>query len=79
MVSLFLTRHSDLEAIYKDTTRFSSDKKVEFAPKYGVGSLLFEHHTTSLGVQRSAAAYARPPSHCRRPQPPARSPRPNYG
>jgi cytochrome P450 len=46
--SLFLTRHSDLEAIYKDTIRFSSDKKVEFAPKYGVGSLLFEHHTTSL-------------------------------
>jgi cytochrome P450 len=46
--SLFLTRHGDLEAIYKDTTRFSSDKKVEFAPKYGAGSLLFEHHTTSL-------------------------------
>lgn len=46
--SLFLTRHSDLEAIYKDTTRFSSDKKVEFAPKYGIGSLLFAHHTTSL-------------------------------
>lgn len=46
--SLFLTRHSDLEAVYKDPTRFSSDKKVEFAPKYGVGSALFEHHTTSL-------------------------------
>jgi len=46
--SLFLTRHRDLEAIYKDTTRFSSDKRVEFAPKYGVGSLLFQHHTTSL-------------------------------
>ncbi len=46
--SLFLTRHRDLEAIYKDTTRFSSDKKVEFAPKYGGGSLLFQHHTTSL-------------------------------
>jgi cytochrome P450 len=46
--SLFLTRHSDLEAIYKDTTRFSSDNKVEFAPKYGADSLLFEHHTTSL-------------------------------
>ncbi len=46
--SLFLTRHRDLEAIYKDTTRFSSDKKVEFAPKYGDGSLLFQHHTTSL-------------------------------
>lgn len=46
--SLFLTRHRDLEAIYKDTTRFSSDKKVEFAPKYGSDSLLFQHHTTSL-------------------------------
>jgi len=46
--SLFLTRHHDLEAIYKDTTRFSSDKKVEFAPKYGADSLLFQHHTTSL-------------------------------
>ncbi|GGC54846.1 cytochrome P450 [Chelatococcus reniformis] len=46
--TLFLTRYRDLEAIYKDTVRFSSDKKVEFAPKYGVGSRLFEHHTTSL-------------------------------
>lgn len=46
--SLFLTRHRDLEAIYKDTARFSSDKKVEFGPKYGTGSLLFQHHTTSL-------------------------------
>lgn len=46
--SLFLTRHADLEAIYKDTARFSSDKKVEFAPKYGTRSLLFQHHTTSL-------------------------------
>lgn len=46
--SLFLTRHRDLEAIYKDTTRFSSDKKIEFAPKYGASSLLFQHHTTSL-------------------------------
>ena len=46
--SLFLTRHRDLEAIYKDTAKFSSDKKVEFAPKYGAGSLLFQHHTTSL-------------------------------
>jgi cytochrome P450 len=46
--TLFLTRHRDLEAIYKDTTRFSSDKKIEFAPKYGTGSLLYQHHTTSL-------------------------------
>jgi len=45
--SLFLTRYADLERIYKDTTLFSSDKKEEFAPKFGDG-LLFQHHTTSL-------------------------------
>jgi cytochrome P450 len=45
--SIFLTRHADLEAVYKDTTTFSSDKKSEFGPKYGA-SPLFEHHTTSL-------------------------------
>jgi cytochrome P450 len=45
--SVFLTRHADLEAVYKDTTTFSSDKKSEFGPKYGE-SPLFEHHTTSL-------------------------------
>jgi len=45
--SLFLTRHADVTAIYRDPRRFSSDKKQEFAPKYGA-SPLFEHHTTSL-------------------------------
>ncbi len=45
--SLFLTRHADVTAIYRDARRFSSDKKQEFAPKYGDGKL-FEHHTTSL-------------------------------
>jgi len=45
--SILLTRHADLEAVYKDTTTFSSDKRVEFAPKYG-DSPLFRHHTTSL-------------------------------
>ena len=44
---LFLTRHADLLRVYKDWRTFSSDKKVEFAPKFGDG-LLFEHHTTSL-------------------------------
>jgi cytochrome P450 len=42
-----ITRYRDCEAVYKDATRFSSDKKVEFAPKFG-DSLLFRHHTTSL-------------------------------
>lgn len=46
--SLFLTRHADLMAVYRDAGVFSSDKHVEFAPKYGVDSPLYEHHTTSL-------------------------------
>lgn len=46
--SWFLTRHADLLAVYRDAQAFSSDKKVEFTPKYGAGSPLLEHHTTSL-------------------------------
>jgi len=43
----FLTRHADLNAVYRDARLFCSDKKKEFKPKYG-DTLLFEHHTTSL-------------------------------
>ena len=32
--SWFLTRHADLGAVYRDAYTFSSDKKVEFGPKY---------------------------------------------
>lgn len=46
--SWFFTRYADLVAVYRDAQTFSSDKKVEFEPKYGAGSALFEHHTTSL-------------------------------
>jgi cytochrome P450 len=46
--SVFLTRCADLVAVYRDAQAFSSDKHVEFAPKYGAESALFEHHTTSL-------------------------------
>ncbi|ABD08347.1 Cytochrome P450 [Rhodopseudomonas palustris HaA2] len=52
-----LTRYDDLVTVYKNTTLFSSDKKREFAPKYG-DSLLFEHHTTSL-------VFNDPPAHTR--------------
>lgn len=45
--SYFLTRYDDLVAVYKNPKSFSSDKKIEFKPKYG-DSLLYEHHTTSL-------------------------------
>src|SRR5262245_48144171 len=43
----FLSHYADCAAVYKETGAFSSDKRREFAPKYG-DSLLFEHHTTSL-------------------------------
>lgn len=46
--SWFLTRHADLVAVYRDAQAFSSDKKVEFTPKYGPDAPLLEHHTTSL-------------------------------
>jgi hypothetical protein len=55
--SWFLTRYDDLVTAYKNTKLFSSDKKKEFAPKYGA-SLLFEHHTTSL-------VFNDPPAHTR--------------
>jgi cytochrome P450 len=55
--SYFLTRYDDLLIAYKNTTAFSSDKKKEFAPKYGA-SLLYEHHTTSL-------VFNDPPAHTR--------------
>jgi cytochrome P450 len=55
--SWFLTRYEDLISAYKSTKSFSSDKKKEFAPKYG-SSLLFEHHTTSL-------VFNDPPAHTR--------------
>src|SRR5689334_13373648 len=55
--SYFLTRYDDLVAAYKATKVFSSDKRKEFAPKYG-DSLLYEHHTTSL-------VFNDPPAHTR--------------
>jgi cytochrome P450 len=53
----FLTRYDDLVTAYKNTKLFSSDKKREFAPKYGA-SLLYKHHTTSL-------VFNDPPAHTR--------------
>ena len=55
--TVFLTRYDDLVTAYKNTKSFSSDKKREFAPKYG-DTPLYEHHTTSL-------VFNDPPSHTR--------------
>jgi cytochrome P450 len=53
----FLTRYDDVVAVYHDHQRFSSDKRVEFAPKFG-DSPLYEHHTTSV-------VFRDPPDHTR--------------
>jgi cytochrome P450 len=53
----FLTRHDDVVGVYKNSRTFSSDKRREFAPKYG-NSPLYEHHTTSL-------VFNDPPAHTR--------------
>jgi cytochrome P450 len=55
--SYFLTRYDDLVTAYKNTKAYSSDKKREFAPKYG-DTPLYEHHTTSL-------VFNDPPAHTR--------------
>ncbi len=55
--SVFLTRHADLSRVYRDTQAFSSDKAVEFRPKFG-DTPLYEHHTTSL-------VFNDPPRHSR--------------
>lgn len=44
--SVFLTRHADLVDAYRHPAS-SSDKRVEFGPKFG-DTPLFDHHTTSL-------------------------------
>src|SRR5215472_13293902 len=56
--SLFLTRYADLDAIYRDRGHFSSEKTAVFGPKFGPGSPLFQHHTTSL-------VFSDPPYHTR--------------
>jgi cytochrome P450 len=52
-----LTRYEDVSAVYRSPAA-SSDKKREFAPKLGVGTPLYEHHTTSL-------VFSDPPLHTR--------------
>lgn len=46
--SVVISRHADLDRIYRDTTLYRSDKKAAFAPKFGAGTPLYRHHTTSL-------------------------------
>ena len=52
-----LSRYRDVAEVYRNTATFSSDKTVEFRPKYG-DSPLYAHHTTSL-------VFNDPPRHTR--------------
>ena len=54
--SLILTGYADVVAMYRNPVA-SSDKKVEFRPKFG-DSPLYEHHTTSM-------VFSDPPRHTR--------------
>jgi len=45
--SVFLSRYADVAVCYHDA-RMRSDKKAEFGPKFGIGTPLYRHHTTSL-------------------------------
>ncbi len=56
--SVFLTRYADLVSVYRNAQTFSSDKRAEFAPKYGPQSPLYQHHTSSL-------VFNDPPAHTR--------------
>jgi len=55
--SYFLTRYDDVVAVYQDHHAWSSDKQVEFRPKFGA-TPLYEHHTTSV-------VFRDPPDHTR--------------
>lgn len=55
--SLVITRYEDVRRVLTDTAAFSSDKKIDFRPKFG-DSPLYEHHTTSL-------VFNDPPAHTR--------------
>jgi hypothetical protein len=52
-----LTRYDDVAVLYRSAAA-SSDKQREFAPKFGTGTPLYEHHTTSL-------VFSDPPLHTR--------------
>ena len=45
--SVVVSRYDDVRTVLTDAERFSSDKRVDFRPKFG-DSPLYEPHTTSL-------------------------------
>ena len=55
--SVFVSRYDDVSEILGNHENYSSDKTIDFKPKFGDGSL-YEHHTTSM-------VFSDPPRHTR--------------
>ncbi len=55
--SYVLTRYEDIRQVMSDPAAYSSDKRIDFKPRFG-DSPLYEHHTTSL-------VFNDPPTHTR--------------
>ena len=55
--SVFVSRYDDVTEVLGDHEKYSSDKTIDFKPKFGDGPL-YEHHTTSL-------VFNDPPDHTR--------------
>ena len=45
--SYVLSRYADVREVLGDSTRYSSDKRIDFRPRFG-DSPLYEHHTTTI-------------------------------
>lgn len=45
--SYLLTRYEDIRQVMSDSAHYSSDKRIDFRPRFG-DSPLYEHHTTSI-------------------------------
>lgn len=46
--SFFLSRHDDINRVYRNAKLFSSDKRTQFGPVFGADAPLYRHHTASL-------------------------------
>ena len=56
--TIVLTRYDHIVAAYRDPKVWSSDKRADFAPKFGTTAPLYEHHTSSV-------VFVDPPDHTR--------------
>lgn len=48
--TFILTRYDDCVSVYRDPAVWSSDKKADFAPKFGRSAPLYEHHTSVVFI-----------------------------